>query len=147
MLYSRDAGFTAYYVRVSSTDQSFRSQTGDLEAHAKHADGKAAWYRDKVTGTTMNRPEWNRLWADVLAGRVTRIVVWRLDRLGRLALSRDGLIARDRWVAALARDRDIPLASTLGGGYGTDMAEVAERHVASILALGSAFVATKEAFA
>ena len=28
---------------------------------------------------------WNRLWADVLAGRVTRIVVWRLDRLGRLA--------------------------------------------------------------
>lgn len=58
------------------------------------------------------------------------------DRLGRLALSLDGLIARDRWIAGLAQARDLPLASTLGGGYGTDMAEVADRHVASILAIG-----------
>ncbi len=65
---------------------------------------------------------------------------WEGDRLGRLALTRDGLIARDRWVARLARDRRLPLASALGGGYGTDMGEVAERHVASILALGGVFL-------
>ncbi|MES2337640.1 MAG: histone deacetylase [Pseudomonadota bacterium] len=61
---------------------------------------------------------------------------WAGDRLGRLALSREGLLVRDRWIALLARDCGLPLASTLGGGYGSDMAEVAERHVASILALG-----------
>lgn len=64
---------------------------------------------------------------------------WSGDRLGRLALSRAGLVARDRWIATLARDWRIPIASALGGGYGTDMTEVAERHVASILALGRVF--------
>lgn len=64
---------------------------------------------------------------------------WSGDRLGRLALTREGLVRRDRWIATLARNRGIPLASALGGGYGTDMMEVAERHVASILALGGVF--------
>src|SRR4051812_25942087 len=58
------------------------------------------------------------------------------DRLGRLSLSREGLAARDRWIGATMRARGIPFASALGGGYGTDPVEVAERHVASILALG-----------
>ncbi|WP_294301150.1 histone deacetylase [uncultured Sphingomonas sp.] len=62
---------------------------------------------------------------------------WSGDRLGRLALSREGLVTRDRWIATLARDRGLPLASALGGGYGTDMMEVADRHVTSILTLGS----------
>jgi acetoin utilization deacetylase AcuC-like enzyme len=61
------------------------------------------------------------------------------DRLGRLALTRDGLVRRDRWMATLARDRGIPLASALGGGYGDDAMEVSERHVASILTLGGVF--------
>ncbi len=61
------------------------------------------------------------------------------DRLGRLALSAEGLLARDRLVAGLARARGIPLAATLGGGYGSDMLEVARRHVATILTLADAF--------
>lgn len=61
------------------------------------------------------------------------------DRLGRLALSRGGLEARDRFVAGLARAGDIPIAATLGGGYSVDAMEVADRHVASILALASVF--------
>ena len=68
---------------------------------------------------------------------------WQGDRLGRLQLSRDGLVARDRWIAGLFRDRGIPLASTLGGGYGSDEREVAERHVATILTLGTAFVTSR----
>ncbi|TPG43216.1 histone deacetylase [Sphingomonas koreensis] len=61
------------------------------------------------------------------------------DRLGRLSLTTDGLARRDRFVAGQARDRGIPLASALGGGYGADALEVSRRHVASILALGSVF--------
>jgi DNA invertase Pin-like site-specific DNA recombinase len=33
----------------------------------------------------MDRPGWNRLEADMIAGKVAKIVVWRLDRLGRTA--------------------------------------------------------------
>jgi len=63
------------------------------------------------------------------------------DRLGRLALSDEGLTARDRAVAALAIERGIPLASTLGGGYGHDAMPVARRHSAAVLTLGMAMAA------
>ena len=33
----------------------------------------------------MDRPGWSKLMAQVAAGKVSRIVVWRLDRLGRTA--------------------------------------------------------------
>jgi len=61
------------------------------------------------------------------------------DRLGRLNLSADGLEQRERLIAGLAIARGLPLASTLGGGYGSDGLEVARRHVASILTLGTVF--------
>ncbi|MDO7842997.1 histone deacetylase family protein [Sphingomonas immobilis] len=61
------------------------------------------------------------------------------DRLGRLALSEEGLIARERLVARLAIARGIPLASTVGGGYGDDTAAIARRHVTAMLTLGRAF--------
>jgi acetoin utilization deacetylase AcuC-like enzyme len=58
------------------------------------------------------------------------------DRLGRLALSDDGLVARERLVARLAAG--IPIASTVGGGYGDDVMAIARRHVRAILTLGEA---------
>ena len=61
------------------------------------------------------------------------------DRLGRLALTQQGLDARDRFVAGLARDRGIGLASTPGGGYGADGMEIAARHVRSILISASVY--------
>ena len=57
------------------------------------------------------------------------------DRLGRLALTQDGLDARDRLVAGLARARGIGVASTPGGGYGDDGWAIAGRHVQTILTL------------
>lgn len=59
----------------------------------------------------------------------------RDDRLGRLALSDEGLAARDRFVVGEARRRRLPIASALGGGYGSDPRPVAERHARSMLAM------------
>ena len=59
------------------------------------------------------------------------------DRLGRLALSDDGLAARDRLVAGLALERGVPLASTVGGGYGDDVLAIARRHVDVIVRLSA----------
>jgi acetoin utilization deacetylase AcuC-like enzyme len=61
------------------------------------------------------------------------------DRLGRLDLSDEGLARRERLVARLAIERGLPLASTVGGGYGDDVLAIARRHVAAIITLGSAF--------
>ncbi|WP_420139127.1 histone deacetylase [Sphingomonas sp.] len=57
------------------------------------------------------------------------------DRLGRLALSDAGLEARDRYVARTAKQRAIPLASALGGGYGADRMAVARRHADTMIHL------------
>lgn len=56
------------------------------------------------------------------------------DRLGRLALTDEGLLARDRYVVNAVRTRGIPVASALGGGYG-DPHDVADRHARSMLAM------------
>lgn len=63
------------------------------------------------------------------------------DALGRLALTDAGLEARDRHVGEQARQRGIPLASTLGGGYGPDRIAVAQRHARSMLTLAEIFPA------
>lgn len=49
------------------------------------ADLPVKWYRDKMTGRTMDRPGWKQLEADMHADLIAKIVVWRLDRLGRTA--------------------------------------------------------------
>ncbi len=76
----------AIYLRVSSRKQDMRSQKPDLERWVEaYGDGPVKWYRDKKPGKTMDRPGWNRLEKDIDAGKVSKVVVWRLDRLGRTA--------------------------------------------------------------
>jgi DNA invertase Pin-like site-specific DNA recombinase len=78
--------FIAIYLRVSSRQQDTRSQEPDLNRWVEaYADLPVKWYSDKFTGKTMDRPGWKRLEADIIAGKVAKIVVWRLDRLGRTA--------------------------------------------------------------
>lgn len=51
------------------------------------------------------------------------------DRLGRLALTDDGLMARNRFVIETVREAGIPLATVLGGGYSDDIDRLARRHL------------------
>ena len=77
--------YTAIYLRVSTVGQNHASQLPELERWADQHDGSVRWYRDKFTGKTMDRPGMMRLLDDLRAGRLERVVVWRLDRLGRTA--------------------------------------------------------------
>ena len=52
----------------------------------------------------------------------------RDDRLGRMALSDDGLRDRDRPAIGHFRDRDIPVCGVIGGGYSKDIDSLAARH-------------------
>ncbi len=77
----------AIYPRVSSRKQDTKSQEPDLKQWAEaYGDGTPIkWYRDKASGKTMDRPGWKRLESAIDSGQVVRVVVWRLDRLGRTA--------------------------------------------------------------
>ena len=59
--------------------------------------------------------------------------VWEGDLLGALALTADGVAARDRLVFRLCRERGIPVAVTLGGGYSEKSGETAALHARTLL--------------
>jgi acetoin utilization deacetylase AcuC-like enzyme len=61
----------------------------------------------------------------------------RDDRLGRLCLTDEGLLARDRFVVAQARSRGIPLTAVIGGGYTHDVEALARRHALVFEALAA----------
>ena len=80
---------TAIYTRVSTNQQTTRGQKADLQRWLQAQDpdklGSICWFEDKATGKDMDRPGWQKLQAEIDASRVEKLVVWRLDRLGRTA--------------------------------------------------------------
>ena len=51
------------------------------------------------------------------------------DRLGRLSLTDDGLRRRERAVFSFFRERAIPVAFVIGGGYSHDVEALSRRHL------------------
>jgi DNA invertase Pin-like site-specific DNA recombinase len=122
----------AIYKRVSSKKQDTRSQARDLDDYRRRQETEGVEvieYLDKFTGKSMHRPGWNRLWADVLAGRVTKVVCWRLDRLGRTV---SGLSALFEEMIA----RNVTLISLRDG---LDLSTPAGRLMAHVLASVAAY--------
>ena len=56
------------------------------------------------------------------------------DRLGRLALTKDGLAKRDAFVLDALRAARIPVAIVMAGGYAEDIDDVVDIHVATVTA-------------
>ena len=54
------------------------------------------------------------------------------DRLGRLSVTKEGLAERDRIVLEGCRDRGIPVAVTMAGGYSEDVQDIVDVHFESI---------------
>ncbi|WP_150559306.1 histone deacetylase family protein [Pandoraea bronchicola] len=54
------------------------------------------------------------------------------DRLGRLALTHDGLLARDRRVLTACAERGLPVALAMAGGYGRDIEQTVAAHFGTI---------------
>jgi DNA invertase Pin-like site-specific DNA recombinase len=73
------------YVRVSTDKQVTASQEHDLRQWAKTQRERVRWFRDHGSGKTFERDGWKKLDAQIARGAIQRLVVWRLDRLGREA--------------------------------------------------------------
>ena len=61
------------------------------------------------------------------------------DKLGRLALTIEGLRARDELVLSECRARSIPVATTMSGGYAVDISDTVEIHCNTIRAAAAVF--------
>ena len=119
---------SAIYARVSSKRQDLRSQLPDLKRWADAQGEPVKWYQDKATGRNMARPGWQKLASDLAAGRIGRLTVWRLDRLGRNAA---GLLVlfdelRDRRVRLLSLTEGFDLGTPAGKLLAGVLASVAQ---------------------
>ena len=119
---------TALYLRVSSKQQDHASQIPDLDRWVAAHDGAVVWYRDKFTGKSMDRPGMEKLLTELRAGKVDRIVVWRLDRLGRTTKGLCQLFDElgERKVDLVSIKDGFSLASPAGRLHARILASVAE---------------------
>lgn len=100
----------------SDLDIALPTGTGDAE------------YLDQLTNNLPNLLEQHRPdFAFYLAG----VDVLATDKLGHLALTPEGVAARDRYVLATVRDQGIPVVVCMGGGYSPRLADIVNAHVAT----------------
>lgn len=119
---------SAIYARVSSKTQDHRSQLPDLERWVDAHDGEVIWYKDKFSGKTMNRPGMDKMLDALRTGKLDRIVVWRLDRLGRTTRGLCDLFdeLRDRKADLVSIKDGFSLDSPEGRLHARILASVAE---------------------
>ena len=120
--------WVAVYLRASSRSQGLESQRPDMERWAAAQGLPVHYYADKASGSTMERPDWGRLWRDVQAGHVATVACWRLDRLGRTAKGLTALFddLRERKVNLYSHRDGLDLATPAGRLMANVLASVAQ---------------------
>ena len=118
----------AVYVRVSSNGQDTKSQEPDLKRWAAAQDTPVTWYRDKASGKSMDRPGWSKLETAIEQGKVSAVVVWRIDRLGRTAKGLTALFddLRERKVNLVSLKDGLDLSTSAGRLMANVLASVAQ---------------------
>ncbi len=101
-----------------------RKIASDLDIALPDGTGDAA-YLDKLRAILPELSQ-SRHWDIVFYN--AGVDVHAEDKLGRLALSDDGIRGRDEMVIGHFRAAGIPLCGVIGGGYSSDVPALAERH-------------------
>jgi DNA invertase Pin-like site-specific DNA recombinase len=76
----------ALFLRRSSSNFRTPGQESDLRSYAVEQNGAGGpyrWYRCTWTGQSTRRPVWDKLMEDISAQKVSAVICWRLDRLGK----------------------------------------------------------------
>lgn len=120
---------TAVYIRVSTVGQNEAGQRREVERWlAGNGIENVKWYVDRETGDNLNRPAFARLQADVFAGQVKTVVVWKLDRLSRSL--QDGINTLCDWLGRGVRlvsvTQQLDFAGTTGKLIASVLFAVAE---------------------
>lgn len=106
----------------------FRKQRSDLDVALPDRTGDEGYLAALASGLA----EALRRAAPDLAIYLSGADPYEGDRLGRLALTKAGLARRDRLVLEALRDRQVPTAVTMGGGYARVLADVVDIHFTTV---------------
>jgi DNA invertase Pin-like site-specific DNA recombinase len=114
----------ALYARVSTQDQTCENQLLELRRYAEARSWTAVEYVDHaISGAKDRRPALDQLTADVRRHKLSAVVCWRLDRLGRNL--RHLVLLLDEW-----QSRGVAFVTL---GEGIDTSTPAGRLVAGVL--------------
>lgn len=108
----------AVYVRVSTLDQAkgMASQEHAIESYLEGHGLEAQWFKDRLSGKDLKRPQFEKLQKAIFDGKVDTVVVWKLDRLSRN--QRDGINLLANWmeqgIRVIAVAQQIDLQSSTG---------------------------------
>jgi DNA invertase Pin-like site-specific DNA recombinase len=115
----------ARYCRVSSCRQKNDSQRAEIQRWlTNHHIRKSSvrWYEDRESGTSLQRPAFERMRRAIFAGEVDTVVVWKLDRISRRKHEGIGLLAE--WCERGIRVVVVTQRIDLGGAVGRMVASV-----------------------
>ena len=106
------------YIRVSSPKgQKTDSQRAELEMWLERHHHKAVqWFEDRDSATNLQREAFLKLQAAIFAGKITTVVVWKLDRLARSLKEGVNVLADwcQRGVRVIAITQQIDLSGPVG---------------------------------
>lgn len=106
----------------------FRKTASDLDVEVDDGTGDRAYLATLATALPRALERAQAGLAIYLAGADPFVG----DRLGRLALSKEGLAARDRLVLDALADRGIPVAIAMAGGYAESIEDIVDIHAATV---------------
>jgi acetoin utilization deacetylase AcuC-like enzyme len=106
----------------------FRKSASDLDVELEDGTGDAAYLAVLHTVLPSVLDRFRPDLAIYLAGADPYVG----DRLGRLALSKEGLAARDRYVLEALAARGVPVAVAMAGGYADDIDDIVDIHARTI---------------
>ena len=106
----------------------FLKQRSDLDIHLPDGTGDDAYLAALSDGLAQALERSAAELAIFLAGADPFIG----DRLGRLALTRDGLARRDELVLTTCRDAGLPVAVTMAGGYARELDDIVDIHFRTV---------------
>lgn len=111
-------GVSAAYIRVSSKTQSLAMQRDAIARYAAASgDEIVAWFEEQASAKTVDRPVLAELRRRARAGELSKVYVFRLDRLTRSGI-RDMLTVLDDLRGAGCRVKSVTEAIELTGPFG-----------------------------
>lgn len=145
---------TGVYIRVSSPKgQKTDSQRAELEAWLqRHRQKGVQWFEDRDSATNLQREGFQKLQAAIFAGKITTVVVWKLDRLARSLKEGVNVLADwcKRGVRVIAITQQIDLTGPVGHLIASllfGIAEIELQHAKERQAIGIALARKRGVYA
>lgn len=112
----------AAYIRVSTVSQNLDGQKKAIGDWLSGHNLKAEFYEDKSTGDNLERPAFEQLQNDIFNGKISTVVVFKLDRLSRSL--KDGITVLTGWLEKNVRVVSVTQQLDFSGATGKLIASV-----------------------